>query len=106
MKSLSEPTKMLLKWVADAWGTSVLPVLPELIVSSDDTTEYIFEGKFEKEPRFVLATKSLIMKRGINALYQVQDNKSTRGMRVKRTLTFTAMGNCFPLVVTVTGLTE
>ena len=48
MKSLSEPTKMLLKRVADAWGTSVFPVLPELIVSTDDTTEYIFEGKCEK----------------------------------------------------------
>ena len=28
------------------------------------------------------------------------------GMRVKLTFTFTAMGNCFPLVVTVTGLTK
>ncbi len=28
------------------------------------------------------------------------------GMRVNLTFTFTAMGNCFPLVVTVTGLTE
>jgi hypothetical protein len=28
------------------------------------------------------------------------------GMRVKLTFTFTAMGNCFPLVVTVTGLTN
>jgi hypothetical protein len=106
MKSLSEPTKMLLKRVADAWGTSVFPVLPELIVSTDDTTEYIFEGKCEKEPRFVIATKSLTMKQGSNALYQVQDNKSMSGMRVKLTFKITAMGNCFPLVVTVTGLTE
>ena len=106
IQSLSEPTKMLLKRVADAWGTSVFPVLPELIVSTDDTTEYIFEGKCDKEPRFVLATKSSIMKRGSNALYRVQDNKSMSGMRVKLTFTFTAMGNCFPLVVTVTGLTE
>jgi len=36
----------------------------------------------------------------------VQDCKSMNGMRVKLTFTFTAMGNCFPLVVTVTGLTE
>jgi hypothetical protein len=28
------------------------------------------------------------------------------GMRAKLTFTFTAMGNCFPLVVTVAGLTE
>jgi hypothetical protein len=67
IKSLPEPTKMLLKRVADAWGTSVFPVLPELIVSTDDTTEYIFEGTCEKQPKFVLATKSSIMKRGSNA---------------------------------------
>ena len=46
------------------------------------------------------------MKRGTNALYRVQDCKSMNGMRVKLTFTFTAMGNCFPLVVTVTGLTK
>ena len=106
MKSLPEHTKMLIIRVANAWGTSVFPVLPELIVSTDDTTEYIFEGKCEKESKFVLATKSSIMKRGSNALYRVHDSKSMSGMRVKLTFTFTAMGNCFPLVVTVTGLTE
>jgi len=51
-------------------------------------------------------TKSLIMKRGTNELYRVQDCKSMNGMRMKLTFTFTAMGNCFPLVVTVTGLTK
>ena len=106
MKSLPEHTKMLIIRVANAWGTSVFPVLPELIVSTDDTTEYIFEGKCEKESKFVLATKSSIMKRGSNALYRVHDSKSMSGMRVKLTFTSTAMGNCFPLVVTVTGLTE
>jgi hypothetical protein len=65
--------KMLLKCVSGAWGTSVFPVLPELIVSTDNTTEYVFEGTCEEQPKFVLATKSSIMKRGTNALYQVQD---------------------------------
>ena len=97
---------MLLNCVSDALGTSVFPLLPELIVSTDDTTEYIFEGTCEGQPQFVLATKSSIMKRGTNALYRVQDCKSMNGMRVKLTFTFTAMGNCFPLVVTVTGLTK
>ena len=60
---------MLIKSVADAWGTSVFPVLPELIVSTDDTTEYIFEGTCKEQPKFVLATKSSIIKQGSNALY-------------------------------------
>ena len=99
LKSLPKPTNMLIKHVADAWGTSVFPILSKLIVSTDDTTEYIFEGMCKKQPKFILATKSLIMKRGSNALYQVQDRKSMSGMRVKLTFTFTAMGNCFPSVV-------
>ncbi len=106
MKIMPESTKMLLDMVLAAWGTSVCPVLPELIVSTDDTTEYIFEGTKDEQPKFVLTTKSSIRKRGKNALYRVEDSKSMNGMRVKLTFTFTAMGNCFPLVVTVMGLTK
>ena len=62
IKSLPEPMKMLLNCVSDAWGASVFPLLPELIVSTDDTTEYIFEGTCDEQPKFVLATKSSIMK--------------------------------------------
>jgi hypothetical protein len=50
--SLPEPTQMLLNWVSNAWGTSVFPVLPELIVSTDDMTEYIFEGFCEAHPKY------------------------------------------------------
>jgi hypothetical protein len=61
--------KLLLKCVSDAWGTSVIPVLLKLIVLTDDTTEYTFEGTCEEQPKFALATKSSIMKQGTNALY-------------------------------------
>jgi hypothetical protein len=91
---------------SDAWGASVFPILPELIVSTDDTTEYIFKGMCEEQPKCVLATKLSIMKRGTNVLYQVQDSKSMSRMRVKLNFTFTIMGNRFPLVVTMAGLTE
>jgi hypothetical protein len=66
MKSLPEPTKMLLDLVSDACGTSAFHRFLELIVSTDDTTEYIFEGVKEAQPTFVLATKSLIIKRTTN----------------------------------------
>ncbi len=39
-------------------------------------------------------------------MYRVEDSKAMNGMHVKHTFTFTAMGNFFPLVVTVTALTE
>ncbi len=106
MKTLSESTKMLLDMVLAAWGTSVCPVLPELIVSTEDTTEYIFEGTKDDQPKFVLTTKSSIGKQGTNALYCMEDSKSMYGMHVKLTFTFTALGNCFLLVVTVKGLTK
>jgi hypothetical protein len=98
IKTMPESTKMLLEMVSAAWGTSVCPVLPELIVSTDDTTEYIFDQTKDDQPKFVLTTKSSIGKQGTNALYCVEDSKSMNGMRVKLTFTFTAMGNCFPLV--------
>jgi hypothetical protein len=53
---------MLLEMVLASWGTSVCPVLPELIVSTDNTTEYIFEGTKDDQPKFVLTTKSSIEK--------------------------------------------
>ena len=106
IKTLPESTKMLLHMVSAAWGTPVFPVLPELIISTDDTTEYIFEGTMNEKPKFVLATKTAVSKRGTNSLYRVEDSKSMNGLRVKPTFTFTAMGNCFPLVVTVAGLTD
>jgi hypothetical protein len=62
IKTLPESTKMLLDMVSTARGTSVYPLLLELIVSTDDTTEYIFEGTQNKEPMFVLATKMVIGK--------------------------------------------
>ncbi len=106
IKTLPGSTKMLLEMILAAWGTSVSPVLPELIVSTDDTTEYIFEGTKDDQPKFVLTTKSSIVKQGTNALYCMEDSKAMNGMCVKHTFTFTAMGNCFPLVVTVMGLTK
>ncbi len=106
IKALPESTKMLLDMVFTAWSTSVFPIPPELIISTDDTTEYIFEGMVNEQPQFVLATKLAVSKRGTNSLYRVEDSKSTNGLQVKLTFTFTAMGNCFPLVVNVVGLTE
>jgi hypothetical protein len=43
IKLLPESSKMLLDMVSAVWDTSVYLILPELIISTDDTTEYIFE---------------------------------------------------------------
>jgi hypothetical protein len=106
MKSMRAPSRKLYDMVTDFFGASVYPVEPYLLYLTDDTTEYIFEGTQKKFVPNVLTTKSSISKRGTNAVYKCEGNKSMSGMRVNLTFTFSAMGTCFPLVCTVTGLTE
>ena len=92
--------------VTDYFGAAVYPVEPYLLYSTDDTTEYIFEGTMKQFVPYVLTTKTLMAKRSTNAVYKCEDNKSMSGMCVKLTITFSAMGTCMPLVCTITGLTE
>jgi hypothetical protein len=88
------------------WGTHVVPLSPELIISTDNTTEYIFKGIKDVAPKFGLATKSSIKNSGTKAIHRLEDRKAMNGMQVKLKFSFTAMGNCFPVTVAVSGLTE
>ncbi len=82
---LPKCTQKLVDAVSASWGTHVVPVRPELVILTDDTTEYIFEGTKDVAPKFVLTTKSSIMKKGIDAIYWPEDSKAMNGMRVKLT---------------------
>jgi hypothetical protein len=106
LKILPKCTQKLVDTVSASWGTHVIPIRPELVISTDDTTEYIFEGTKDVASKFVLETKSSIMKKGTNAIYRPEDSKAMNGMQVKLTFSFTAMGNCFPVTLTVSSLTE
>ena len=106
LKRLPKSTQRLVDAVSASWGTHIVPVRPELIISTDDTTEYIFEGTKDVAPKFVLATKTSILKRGTSAIYRPEDSKAMNGMRVKLTFSFTAGGNSFPVAVTVLDLTK
>jgi hypothetical protein len=106
LKSLPAATWKLYNMATDIFGAAVYPVEPYLLYSTDNTTEYIFEGTQKKFVHYVLATKSSIAKRGTNVVYKCEDNKLMSGMRIKLTFIFCAMGTCFPLVCTVIGLTE
>lgn len=106
LKTLPESTRMFTEMVSAAWGCPVYPIDPAYIYSTDDTTEYIFEGIKKGNDEFVLAPKASIRKRGTNALYNTNDDNAMNGMRVKLTFTFSGLGNVMPIVVTVSGLTE
>jgi hypothetical protein len=60
MRLLLESTGRLYDMVMDFFGTAVYPVEPYLLYSTDDTTEYIFEGTQKKFVLYVLTTKSSI----------------------------------------------
>jgi len=106
MKNLPEDTTMMMDMMSRVFGCPVYPVRPEYIFSSDETTEYIYEGTKTKTDQFVLTSKKSIAKRATSSLFRVQNDKSMNGMRVKLTFTFSAIGTCMPLVCTVAGLTE
>jgi hypothetical protein len=106
LKSLPEATRKLYDLVTDFFGAPVYPVQPWLLYSTDDTTEYIYDGTKKAYVPYVLTTGTSISKQGTHAVYKCKDDKSMSGMRVKLTFTFSAMGTCFPLVCTVSGLSE
>ena len=107
LRGLPAETRQMTEMVSKSLGdTPVYPLAPQLITSTDDTTEYVFDGSKPKEPKFVLCSKSSIADSGTNAIYCGDDCSSMNGLRVKLTYTVTAAGNCFPLVVTIAGLSE
>ena len=79
---------------------------PHLVMSSDDTVQYIFEGKGEKDEPYRLVSSQSQKEAGTRAKYKVNNSKHMHGMRVKLTYTFSAAGTNAPIFVTVTGLTE
>ena len=80
LQMLPKSTEQLVDAVPASWGAHIVPVRPELIISTDDTTEYIFEGTKNVAPKFVLATKFSILKSGTNAIYRPKDSKAMNGM--------------------------
>ena len=79
---LPKSTQLLVDAVSALWGTHIVPIRPELIISTNNTTEYIVEGNKDVVPKFVLATKYSILKKGTSAIYQPEDSKTINGMRV------------------------
>ena len=60
---------MLYELVANACkGISVFPVRPKLITSTDESTQYIFEGHKAQQDEFTLVTSESNGMRGMNAL--------------------------------------
>ena len=63
----------------------VVPLRPEHIYSTDDTTTYCYEGKGEKSSSFVLVGSNTMTKAGSRSRYLPGDTKQMCGLRVKLT---------------------
>lgn len=106
LKTLPSSTRLLSDMVSIAWGCPVFPINPAYLFSTDDTTEYTYEGVKGEEPKFVLTSTASAAKRGTHSVYMTDTSNAFKGMRVKLTFTFSALGTCLPIVATVAGLTE
>ena len=100
--------RMLYRMVGQAYGNDVpiIPVRPEMILSTDDTVQYIFEGKGVGTDLFRLVASKALKKAGTRSKFTNDDSKNMCGMRVKLTYTFSGAGIMAPIFITVLGLND
>ena len=100
--------QLMYRMVAKAYGKDVpiIPVRPEMILSTDDTVQYIFEGKGQKKDLFRLVASKAFKKAGTRSKFKNDDSKNMCGMRVKLTYTFSGAGTMAPIFITVLGLND
>ena len=82
----------------------ISPMQPELIFSTDDTTDYIFEGKGVTQDPFVIVPTVHLQASGTRSTYVRNDTKTMCGTRIKFTYTFSGAGIPAPLFASTLGL--
>ena len=70
----------------------VLLILPELILSTDDTVNYMYEGKGSYNGIFRLVASKENANTSTRSKYKNEDTKNMCGLRFKITYTFSAAG--------------
>ena len=107
MRDAPDGVELLYKLVSDVYGNlPIFAVKPELLFSTDDTVNYIYEGKGETKDVFRLVASKALKKAGTRSKYKTGNSKNMCGMRVKLTYTFSAAGTMAPFFITVCGLSE
>lgn len=106
---MSVAAKETIDWVKKAYGDEeVYPVDPNLVMSTDDTTVFAFEGMKDGigkwEWKLVDQTQG---DSSVRSDFEVSnDAENSGGLRVRLTFTFTASGLAAPPYVAVSGLTD
>jgi hypothetical protein len=102
---------MLLDLVSKANGdVPVCPIPPQYVLSTDDTVEYVYEGKgthaWSQKPVYLSSQKSLYEKKSRSRYHTVEANPQMHGQRMKLTYTMVGAGLQAPLFITITGLSN
>ena len=85
----------------------IVPILPAMCYSTDDTTDYIYEGYGNnRKGLFRLVSNKSLKNVGSLSRYRINNSKAMNGMRVKLTYTFSAAGTMAPIFISILGLTE
>ena len=108
--NLSDNAKQTIEWVKEAYGVDEIhPVDPNLLLSTDDTTLFVFEGtqndgcKDDWEWKLVDKTEA---GNSVYSDFQVSQNAEMNGgLRIRLTFTLTASGLSAAPYVAVSGLT-
>ena len=90
-------------------NTPVYPVLPSLLMSTDDTTVFTFRGRMEKgEQWYLLSGKGADVDTSKQSVYSssVGGMGHLNRMRVRLTFTMAGTWSLAPPFITVTGLSE
>jgi len=107
---LSQPAKETIEWVKEAFNTDEIhPIDPNLLLSTDDTTLFVFEGTSgdsEDHWDWKILDKSNCDS-SVHSDFEVDDDaENAGGLRVCLTFTFTASGMSAPPYIAVSGLTK
>ena len=107
---LSDYAKETMEWMKKAMNADkIFPVDPNLVLSTDDTTLFVFEGTVKGDEddwqwKLVDQTQG---DRSVRSDFEVGDDaENSGGLRVRLTFTFTASGLAAPPYVAVSGLTD
>ena len=102
---ISDSTAWTLNQMKELLGTDeIYPPPPDLVMSTDDTTVFAFEGRLESGKwawKIVDVTQG---DKSVHSNFEVgKDPENGAGLRVRLTFTFTASGLFAPLLISVTG---
>ena len=88
-------------------GLSCMPIDPNLMCLTDDTTLYVFEGIEQKKASWSVVNVDSLKNEGVHSRCKLNENYEVlQGMRIIMTGTYGASGIAEPICINVSSLDE